>query len=103
MNHFSDLNAHKFHLNFECLRPICNCGVADENNEHYLLHCARFNQLREDLFDTVTEVSRIDIANLDSEYLCNLLLCGSSNMNMIDNRVITEATIEYIEKTNRLN
>ena len=27
----------------------------------------------------------------------------SSNMNMIDNRTIIEATIEYIEKTNRLN
>ena len=52
---------------------------------------------------SVTEVSGIDIANLDSETLCNLLLYGSSNMNMIDNRIIIEATIEYIEKTNRLN
>ena len=59
--------------------------------------------LREDLFGTVTEVSGTDIANLDSETLCNLLLYGSSNMNMIDNRTIIEATIEYIEKTNRLN
>ena len=47
-------------------------------------------------------MSGIDIANLDSEILCNLLLYGSSNMNMIDNRIIFEATIEYIEKTNRL-
>ena len=52
---------------------------------------------------TVTEVSGIDIANLDSETLCNLLLYGSPYMNMIDNRIIIEATIEYIEKTNRLN
>ena len=52
---------------------------------------------------TVTEVSGIDIANLDSETLCKLLLYGSPNMNMIDNRIIIEATIEYIEKTNRLN
>ena len=71
-----------------------NCGVANEDNEHHLLHCARINQLREDLFGTVTEVSGIDVANLDSETLCNLLLYGSSNMNMIDNRIIIEATIE---------
>ena len=45
----------------------------------------------------------IDIANLDSETLCNLLLYGSSNMNLIDNRIIIEATIEYIEKISRLN
>ena len=77
---FSDLNAHKFHHNFECLRPIYDCGAANEDNEHYLLHCPRFNQLREDLFGTVTEVSGIDIANLDSETLCNLLLYGSPYM-----------------------
>ena len=99
---FSDLNGHKFHHNFECLRPICNCGMASEDNEHYLLHCPSFNQWREDLFGTVTEVSGIDTANLDSETLCNLLLYGSSNMNMIENRIIIEATIEYIEKINRL-
>ena len=63
----------------------------------------RFNQLREDLFVTATEVSGIDIANLDSETFCNLLLYGSSNVNMIDNRIIIEGTIEYIEKANRLN
>ena len=43
-------------------------------------------------------MSGIDIANLDSETLRNLLLYGTSNMNMIDNRIIIEATIEYIEK-----
>ena len=92
-----------FTTNFDFLRPICDCGTASEDNEHYLLHCPRYNELREDLFGTVTEVSGIDVANLDSETLCNLLLYGSSNMNMIDNRMIIEATIEYIEKTNRLN
>ena len=45
----------------------------------------------------------IDIADLDSETLCNLLLYGSSNLNIIENRIIIEATIEFIEKTNRLN
>ena len=42
---FSDLNEHKFRHNFECLRPICNCGTAYEDNEHYLLHCPHFNKL----------------------------------------------------------
>ena len=100
---FSDLNAHKFRHNFECLRPICNCGTANEDNEHYLLHCPHFDTLREDLFGTVAEVLGIDVADLDSETLCNLLLYGSSNLNIIENRIIIEATIEFIEKTNRLN
>ena len=79
-------------------RPICNCGAANEDNEHYLLHWPRFNLLREDLFSTVIEVSCIDIANLDLESLCILLLYCSSDMNMIDKRIIIETAIEYIEK-----
>ena len=82
---------------------MCNCGTANEDNEHYLLHCPHFDTLREDLFGTVTEVLGIDIADLDSETLCNLLLYGSSNLNILENRIIIEATIEFIEKTNRLN
>ena len=87
----------KFHHNFECLTPICNCGAANENNEHYpalppLQSIARRSS------GTVTEVLGIDIANLDSETLYNLLLYGSLNMTMIDNRIIIEAKIEYIEK-----
>ena len=39
----------------------------------------------------------IDIANLDSETLCNSLHYGGSNMNMIDSRIIIEATVEYIK------
>ena len=35
---FSDLNEHKLHHNFDCISPLCNCGMANEDNEHYLLH-----------------------------------------------------------------
>ena len=100
---FSDLNAHKFRHNFECIRPLCNCGMAIEDIAHYLLHCPRFNQLRRDLFDTVTEVLGFDIVNLNSGTLCNLLLYGSSNLTLVDRRIIIEATINYIKKTNRLS
>ena len=98
----SDLNAHKFHHNFECIRSLCNCGMAKEDNAHYLLHYYRFDQLRRDLFDTVTEVLGSNIANLASESLCNLLLYGSSNLTLVDNRIIIEVTIDNIEETNRL-
>ena len=36
---FSALNKHKFRHNFDCLSPVCVCGTAKENNEHFLLHC----------------------------------------------------------------
>ena len=76
--------------------------MANEDNEHYLIPCLRFNQSRRGLFDTVAEVLGSDIANLDSVTLCNLLLYGSYNLTLVENRMIIEAKIDYIEKTNRL-
>ena len=96
--HFSNLNAHKFQHNFECISPLCNCGMANEDNEHYLLHCPRFNQSRRGLSDSVAEVLGSCIANLDSIALCNLLLYGSYNLTLAENRIIIEATIDYIKK-----
>ena len=54
------------------------------------------------LFDTVAGVLGSDIANLDSVTLCNLLLYGSYNLTLVQNRMIIGATIDYIQKTNRL-
>ena len=99
---FSDLNAHKFYHNFDCISLLCNCGMANEDNEHYLLHCLRFNQSRRGLFDTVAEVLGSDITNLDSVTICSLLLYGSYNLTLVQNRMIIEVTIDYIQKTNRL-
>ena len=36
---FSSLNEHKFRHNFDSLTPSCACGIENENNEHFLLHC----------------------------------------------------------------
>ena len=46
----SDLNAHKFLHNFDCISLLCNCRMAYEDNEHYLLHYLRFDQSRRGLF-----------------------------------------------------
>ena len=43
---FSPLNEHRFRHNFECLSPVCICGAAMEDTEHYLLHCPQFCTLR---------------------------------------------------------
>ena len=48
---------------------MCKCGAANQDNEHYLMQCLHFNQLEENVFGTVTEVSGIDTANLDCETL----------------------------------
>ena len=82
------------------LNSLMKDQVSHINKVFGISAAAIFEGQEEDIF---TEVSGIDIAKLHSETLCNLLLYGSPNMNMIDNRITIEATIEYIEKTNRLN
>ena len=44
----------------------------------------------------------IDIESLDSKTICELLLFGSPNVNVIVNRIILEATISFIKSTQRL-
>ena len=98
---FSPLNEHKFRHNFDCLNPFCNCGTAKEDNEHFLLHCPLFNELRQDLLGQLSEILNEDALNLDPKELCHLMLYGSPSLSVIDNRMIIEATIQYIENSKR--
>ena len=74
---FSALNEHKFRHNFDCLSPVCICGTAKEDNEHFLLHCPLYDIMRCDLLCQLLEISGLDISNYDSKSLCTLLLYGS--------------------------
>ncbi len=100
---FSPLNEHRFRHNFDCLSPLCICGVANEDNEHYLLHCPLFENARRDLFDQLGDIPLLDVTVLDNEALGNLLLFGAEKLNIVSNRMILEATISFIEKTKRLH
>ena len=99
---FSALNEHKFRHNFECLDPICACGTSKEDNEHFLLHCPLFELQRTDLLGQLGDLPGIDIDSLDSKTICELLLFGRPNANVIVNRIILEATISFIKSTHRL-
>ena len=71
--------------------------MANMDNEHYLLRCPRSSQLLGSLFDAATEVLGLAIVHQDSETLCNLLLYGSSDLTLVENRIIIEAMMEYIK------
>ena len=52
-----------------------------------------------DLFRQLAEVPDLDITDMDSKSLCDLLLHRSNDLNTSTNRMIIEATISFIEKT----
>ena len=48
---FSHLNEHRFRHGFlDTLNPLCNCSLEVEDNEHFLLHCLNFVNVRRSLF-----------------------------------------------------
>ena len=98
---FSVLNEHRFRHNFDCLDPVCLCGRAEEDSEHFFLHCHFFEEARRDLLGSLSDIPGLNIAELDTPSLCHLILFGNPDLTQIANRIIMEATISYIKATKR--
>ena len=95
---FSTLNEHKFRDNFQCKSQMCACY-----NAHFFLHCPLFVPMRNDLLGQLSHLPGLDLSNIDSQALLNLLLYDSPKFNEIDYRIVLEASIAYIKATGRLN
>ena len=100
---FSTFNEHKFRHNFQCTSPMCACNTGVEDNANFFLHCPLFVPMRNDLLGQLSHLPGLDLSNIDSQALLNLLLYGSPKFNKIDNRIVLEASIAYIQATGRLN
>ena len=100
---FSHLNAHRFRHNFEnCINPLCSCILETEDTVHYLLHCHHFNQLRIELMNSVTCLFD-NFDSLSDSYKRDILLYGDSRLDDNKNKLILEATINYIKNSNRFS
>ena len=99
----SVLNEHRFCHNFDSVSPLCLCGLCNEDNAHFLLHCHRCHEMRCDLLNRLSEIPGLDLANMDSKALCELLPYGSPQLTIIDNRMILEATLSFIDRSMRLD
>ena len=101
--HFSDLNEHRFRHAVDCITPVCICGLANEDNEHFFMHCPQYQALRLNLFDQISDIPGIDLTYFDESSLCNLLLYRNPSCTEIHNSIIIESTITYIIATGRFN
>ena len=99
---FSALNEHMFRHNFQCPSPMCACNTGVEDNAHFFLHCPLFVPMRNDLLGRLSHLPEMNLSNIDSQALLNLILYGSPTLNETDNRILLEASIAYIKATNRL-
>ena len=103
---FSALNEHRFKHAFNYLSPVCHCGKDNENNKNFLLHCPQYDILRRELFVQLSDVPGLDIAsvnNIDNDTLCHRLLFGDPSFGTIENRVILDATISFLNNSGRFD
>ena len=100
---FSHLNEHRFRHNFEsCVNPLCSCSLTTEDTEHYLLHCHHFTHHRIDLMNSVNSVIHNfeSLSDLDKKAI---LLYGDPGLDNNKNKLILEATINYIKVSERFS
>ena len=100
---FSDLKEHRFSHAFDCLTPVCICGLANEDNEHFLLHCPQYRAFRVDLIGRISDIPGIDLTCLDDRSLCSLLLYGNPRCSVLENSIVIEATISFMKNTGRFD
>jgi len=100
---FSHLNEHRFRHNLEnCINPLCSCSLEVDDTIHYLLHCHHFCHLRDDLMNSVSSVCENFITFTDNVKK-DILLYGDPRLDGIRNKLILEATINYIKKSERFS
>ena len=98
---FSDLRDHRFSHNFNCISPVCNCGLDDETAAHYLLRCPLFTFERTPFLSRISDVIHSDATVLPDEHLLHILLYGSNVYNSITNKLIISETISFIRNSGR--
>ena len=96
---FSHLKEHKFKHNFQdSVDPLCSCGIETESTKHFLLHCANFSIQRKTLFDKLT-----DVLTENDDYIVKTLLLRKQDFDNATNKILLEATIDFIIATERFD
>ena len=88
----SKLKSHLFLLHVAD-SPRCHCGFNEEDNNHFLLECPLYEDLR--------RVMIRDILNVTAEIHCDTLMFGNDTLSYEDNVFIFSALHTYIEATGR--
>ena len=100
---FSNLNEHRFRHNFKnCLNPLYSCSLETEDTLHYLLHCHHFSMYHEDLMNSVKSFYN-NFESLSDNAKKDILLYGDPFLDQNKNKLILEATINYIKISERFS
>ena len=97
----SHFNEHKFKQNFkDRINPLQTCSIEPESNSHFFLRYHNYFTLRVELINDLKIIDE-NILRLSENFLVQLLLFGDPKYNLIDNRQILNASINFILKSER--
>lgn len=103
----SALKSHKKNHSFiDTPSDVCHCGTGVESTDHYLLVCPLFTGQRDHLLSTVSPVLNFKIENfdsLDNAVKTQILLYGNEQLSFLDNKLVLNATIDFIRSTGRFS
>ena len=101
----NDLRVHRLRHGFRnCPSALCACGTADESTSHFLLRCPRFSSQRTDLYSKIRSLdSGSSFFSLSLDDFTSVLLYGMKKLTADNNKLILEATIDFIRKSKRFS
>ena len=67
----------------------------------FLMHCPLYDIVRQDLFGQLKNILDLNVSDMNSKSLCNLLLFGKRDLDVGVNKTIMEETLHSIENTKR--
>ena len=85
-----------FDHRFNCNSPLCSCDQRSESTVHFSLHCQLYIDMRGVLLDSVSEIIFNDVRVYPDQHMCQIFLYGSESFNSVENRIILQSTVTYI-------
>ena len=90
----SKLNSHLKQTLHVIEDEACACGHPHENALHFFLHCPLYDNIRQNLQESVPNFRNI-------EYTPDILLFGSNDLSYEENLVIFDAVHNFISQSKR--
>ena len=98
----SPLHDHKWTHKFsDTLSNKCVTCNRPENLEHYFLHCTRFVEARCTLLSFIMTLNIVNFGQSSSKDKIKLLLYGDTSLGNVVNKFVLEATIKFLNDSDR--
>ena len=81
---------------------MCPINDGIEDTEHFLLLCHAYDEARRDLLNSVNAILQTyGLTNLTNKNLLQIILYGHEKLSLVENTEILEATLNYIQSSER--